>query len=248
MIRYYDGTIFNAGTQGIVNTVNIVGVMGNGIALEYALRYPEMFEEYKQKCEDKELTIGKIHYYKAADGKIIINFPVKWFFQYPAKLPWVEEGLKYFVATYKEQGITSAAFPRLGCNLGHLSWSDVKPLMEKYLGDIDCDIVICEDKNKTAEGKEAEMVKAYNDFITGRRAIDIKLTPKQREALDREGEVNRFWKIKDFPGISAKVYKMLFNVFYKLDTAEELKEDKQLNMFEEFSVASAFAQDPAKFD
>ena len=53
MIIYYKGTVFNSGAEALVNTVNCVGVMGGGIALEYKLRYPEMFEDYSEKCKRK---------------------------------------------------------------------------------------------------------------------------------------------------------------------------------------------------
>ena len=77
MIKYFNGTVFNCDAEAIVNTVNTVGVMGAGLALEFALRYPDMLKDYEEKCKHKEIIVGKVNSYKAAD-KTIIYFPTKW--------------------------------------------------------------------------------------------------------------------------------------------------------------------------
>ena len=50
MIIERTGNIFNSHCQTIVNTINTVGLMGKGIALEMQLRYPEMCDIYKILC------------------------------------------------------------------------------------------------------------------------------------------------------------------------------------------------------
>ena len=141
MLHYYEGTVFNTNATTIVNTVNCTGVMNAGIALEFSLRYPEMFLDYEEKCKKKQLEVGKVDYYK--DKNIsIINFPTKWHFKYPSQLHWIEWGLQNFVETYKQNNITSVAFPKLGTNNGKLSWTDVKDLMEKYLANLDIDVKV----------------------------------------------------------------------------------------------------------
>ena len=130
MIKYFNGTIFNVEVDAIVNTVNTVGVMGAGLALEFSLRYPEMYIAYKQKCDNKLLQVGELMYYQEKES-LIINFPTKWHFKYPSKIEWIEKGLKEFVKTYKKYNINTVAFPKLGTLNGGLSWGDVKRLMEK---------------------------------------------------------------------------------------------------------------------
>ena len=68
---------------------------------------------------------------------IIVNFPTKWHFKYPSKLEWIDQGLNDFLISYKKQGITSVAFPKLGTSNGGLNWEDVRKLMEKYLSKAD---------------------------------------------------------------------------------------------------------------
>ena len=111
MIKYFEGTIFNVDTQTVVNTVNCMGVMGAGIALEFMLRYPAMFEDYETKCKDKRIMTGKVDYYKNEDGSMIVNFPTKWHFKYPSKLIWIEQGLQDFVKTYQKTALLQWRFP-----------------------------------------------------------------------------------------------------------------------------------------
>lgn len=132
MIEYIEGNIFNSPAQVIVNTVNTVGVMGKGLALSFKKRYPKMFEAYKRACDKHQLTIGKLMLYYAPDHWILM-FPTKENWRNPSKLEYLEAGLHKFVNTYAEKGITSIAFPKLGCGNGELLWRDVKPVMEKYL-------------------------------------------------------------------------------------------------------------------
>lgn len=132
MITYLKGDMFKSPAQVLVNTVNTVGVMGKGVALEFKKQYPDMFKAYERVCNEKLLDIGKLMLWKGLD-KWILLFPTKKHWRNPSKIEYIEEGLKKFEETYLEKGITSIAFPRLGCGNGGLNWSDVQPLMEKYL-------------------------------------------------------------------------------------------------------------------
>ena len=130
--------------QTIVNTVNTVGFMGAGIALEYKRRFPEMFNEYNNLCTSGNLKIGKLHLWKN-DNPWILNFPTKIHYSNPSKLDFIYKGLIEFTESYKNLGITSIAFPQLGTQLGGLSWEDsVKPLMHKHLENLDIEIEIYE--------------------------------------------------------------------------------------------------------
>lgn len=147
MIEYVEGNIFDSPAQVIVNTVNTVGVMGKGIALEFKKRYPEMFERYKIACEKRILTIGKLMFISAPDHMLLL-FPTKENWRYPSKLSYIEKGLKQFCDNYAQRGITSIAFPKLGCGNGELDWEEVRPLMEKYLKNLPIDVYIYLNKGK----------------------------------------------------------------------------------------------------
>ena len=141
MIEYVEGDIFKSPAQVIVNTVNTVGVMGKGLALSFKKRYPKMFDVYRKACEKHQFAIGKLMIYYAPDHWILL-FPTKANWRNPSKIEYLEEGLRKFVNTYAEKGITSIAFPKLGCGNGELSWRDVKPVMERYLKSLPITIYI----------------------------------------------------------------------------------------------------------
>jgi len=133
MIQYIKGDIFQSSMQTLVNPVNTVGVMGAGLAKEFAKKYPEMEEEYKSYCAAYDFKIGKLLIYHYSPHRWILNFPTKGHWYNKSQLVYIDEGLDTFVLTYKYHGIESIAFPKLGCGLGGLAWPDVQLLFEKYL-------------------------------------------------------------------------------------------------------------------
>jgi len=150
MIEYIKGDIFSSPAKVIVNTVNTLGVMGKGIALEYKERYPAMFIAYRNACEKKLLTIGKLMIYYAPDHWILL-FPTKENWRNPSRIEYLEAGLDKFVNTYAEKNISSIAFPKLGCGNGELFWDDVKPVMESYLKKLPIDVYVYLGPNQDVE-------------------------------------------------------------------------------------------------
>lgn len=136
------GDIFESKATTLVNTVNCVGVMGKGIALEFKKRYPSMFSEYVTLCNTGSVKPGIPYYYQDLLGTSIINFPTKDHWRSPSKLSYVISGLEWFRMNYESLGITSIAFPPLGCGNGGLPWSVVGPLMYSKLNDLPIDIEI----------------------------------------------------------------------------------------------------------
>lgn len=214
MIYYYDGTVFNTPAKVLVNTVNCFGVMGAGIALEFKLRYPEMYKDYVIKCEQKEVRIGRPKLFKYSKDVWIMNFPTKNHWRNPSKMNYIEDGLEYFVQNYRKANIDSIAFPKLGTNNGGLDWTEVKNVMENYLEELDIDVYICLDEKKEAEGKEAKMVNRLNEFTVEMLINEIGLTKKQANMVKDSIPIKRFWRLSKLRGIGAKTYEKLFNYFY----------------------------------
>ena len=140
------GDLFDSKAQTLANTVNTVGVMGAGIAKQFKARYPEMFADYKQRCTAKRVKVGEPYCWKPADvdAHWVLNFPTKKHWRNPSEIEWLESGLMHLRDNYRHWGITSLAMPALGCSLGKLSWEQVKPMMEKYLGEMDIPVEIYE--------------------------------------------------------------------------------------------------------
>lgn len=131
--------MLEADTEALVNTVNTVGVMGKGIALQFKERFPMNFKIYAAACKKGEMQVGKMLVVKenTLNGeKLIINFPTKteWFKK--SLYSYIEDGLKDLAKVIEEYKITSIAIPPLGCGNGGLKWEKVKPMMDKYLGQL----------------------------------------------------------------------------------------------------------------
>lgn len=138
-----NSNIFHSQCQVLVNTVNCVGLMDEGLALEMKNRYPLMFEKYKELCDKKLLKIGSLWIFKPFESKQwILNFPTKEHWQTPSKYEYIEEGIKKFTETYKEKGITSIAFPMLDYSDDNLNKEKIIEILIKYL--VKCDNLIVE--------------------------------------------------------------------------------------------------------
>jgi O-acetyl-ADP-ribose deacetylase (regulator of RNase III)/uncharacterized protein YwgA len=136
------GDIFQSKAKTIVNTVNCVGVMGKGIAAQFKKRFPDMYHDYRERCDTGRIQIGKPYLYSDKSGVSIINFPTKNHWRSPSQLDDIAHGLDAFVAYAKDWGITSVAMPPLGCGNGGLEWSVVGPLMYQKLSILNISIEI----------------------------------------------------------------------------------------------------------
>lgn len=136
------GSIFETQMITLVNTVNCVGVMGKGIALDFKKKYPSMYAEYVSFCKDGKIKPGEPYYFKDLYGASIINFPTKDHWRSPSKLSYIISGLDWFRNNYESLGIESVAFPPLGCGNGGLPWAVVGPLMYSKLSDLPIEVEI----------------------------------------------------------------------------------------------------------
>lgn len=132
-IKEGTGNLLLADAEALVNTVNTVGVMGKGIALQFKKAYPANFKAYESAVRQGELQLGRVFVYRTGkleeNPKYIINFPTKKHWRSKSKLSDIAEGLKDLVREVEQLSIKSIAVPPLGCGLGGLNWKDVRPLI-----------------------------------------------------------------------------------------------------------------------
>lgn len=143
-----DLSIFDVSAEVLVNPVNCIGVMGAGLAKEFAWRYPAMLKEYKAACTAKRLKIGTIHTW--SDGKVcVINLPTKIKWTERAEYSHVETGMKELVKFLLKSDYRKVAIPRLGCGLGKLDWGTVKAIVLRHAEMLPDDFVVYlfEEKN-----------------------------------------------------------------------------------------------------
>jgi O-acetyl-ADP-ribose deacetylase (regulator of RNase III)/uncharacterized protein YwgA len=148
MIRFTKGNLLQSNVEALINTVNTVGVMGKGIALQFKDKFPENFRLYKRASENHEVEIGKVFVTPTnrMDGvKWIINFPTKKHWRYPSKIEYIEQGLEDLAYQIHEKNIKSIAIPPLGCGNGGLDWPVVKDLIIAKLSELaDVEILVFE--------------------------------------------------------------------------------------------------------
>ncbi|MBS1807577.1 MAG: DUF1768 domain-containing protein [Acidobacteria bacterium] len=141
MLNFTTGDMFGIPATHRINTVNCVGVMGAGVALLFKYRHPEMFAEYQRECNAGRLRPGHFHSWDAP-SYTVINFPTKRHFKDNSLLSDIENGLinlREWINKRTSNPLT-ITMPPLGCGNGGLNWDDVKPLIERHLGDANATI------------------------------------------------------------------------------------------------------------
>lgn len=132
MIFNAEGDLLATDAEALVNTVNTVGVMGKGIALQFKQAFPDNYAAYEAACRRDEVQIGKMYvFHRPNNPRTIINFPTKKHWKGKSKIEDIKSGLKSLIDIVKKERIRSIAVPPLGCGNGGLEWEDVKPLIEQ---------------------------------------------------------------------------------------------------------------------
>jgi uncharacterized protein YwgA/O-acetyl-ADP-ribose deacetylase (regulator of RNase III) len=137
MVKVLIGDLFTSKAHTLVNTVNTVGVMGKGVALEFKKRFPDMFEDYVRRCREGKVRLGRPYLFRRLMPPWILNFPTKDDWRSVTRLQDLIDGLTYLERHYKDSGIQSLAVPPLGCGQGQLEWRVVGPTLYRYLSRLD---------------------------------------------------------------------------------------------------------------
>lgn len=170
MIKYRIGDILESNADALVNTVNTVGVMGKGIALQFKKAFPNNYKAYVEACKRNEIEIGKVFIVKdsnlSSGAKYIINFPTKKDWRKPSEYSFIESGLDDLVRVLKTNKIKSVAIPPLGAGNGGLEWEKVKNIIEHKLDNIDVEVLVFEPTKQIKEQLKKERVK-----LTDARAL-----------------------------------------------------------------------------
>lgn len=183
MISIAEGNIIKADAEALVNTVNCAGFMGKGIALQFKQAYPENFDAYAKACRSKHVKPGKMFVFETGqmfNPKYIINFPTKRHWRGKSRLEDIESGLNALVQEVKRLNIKSITVPPLGCGLGGLKWSVVRPMIEKAFSElVDVNVHLYEPHG--APAAKAMPVHTAQPKMTIARALLIKLMEKYLE-------------------------------------------------------------------
>lgn len=151
MIHYIKGDLLSSTAEALVNTVNTVGVMGKGIALQFKNRFPQNYKIYQEACRKGTFKTGQVLVVREGDllhQKTIINFPTKSHWKGDSKYEYISSGLEALKKAIIENDIKSIAIPPLGCGNGGLDWDRVKAMIEDALQNVNCDIVVYTPNNE----------------------------------------------------------------------------------------------------
>ena len=176
MILLEKGDLLSTDAVALVNTVNTVGVMGKGIALQFKEAFPNNNKAYVDACKNKELVPGKLLAVWDSNlqqgEKLIVNFPTKVHWRQPSKYEYIESGLKALKILIEKEKIKSIAIPPLGCGNGGLDWSIVKGMIIKELDGLDTKIILFEPNERIKEILQKQESKK-----------EVKLTPARASLL-----------------------------------------------------------------
>jgi O-acetyl-ADP-ribose deacetylase (regulator of RNase III)/uncharacterized protein YwgA len=139
-VEVIKGDLFESKAQTLVNTINCVGVMGKGLALEFKKRYPGMYQDYVKRCKKEQVKLGEPYLFRGLEQPQILNFPTKGHWRSVSRLDDIIHGLDYLEKHYKEWGVTSLAVPSLGCQQGQLDWRAVLPVLYRHLSRLDISV------------------------------------------------------------------------------------------------------------
>lgn len=172
MIHYAKGDLLKSDAEALVNTVNTVGVMGKGIALQFKEQFPQNYLLYRQACKEKKVKIGEMFItveQRLNGNKTIINFPTKTTWRKPSEYSYIQMGLESLHAEIIRRNIKSIAIPPLGSHNGGLDWLKVKEMIVEKLKDLNCDIYLYTPDDKIIENS---------------RPVKVKLSPSSAMMLD----------------------------------------------------------------
>ena len=176
MIQYKSGDILADDAEALVNTVNCVGVMGRGIALQFKNAFPRNFDAYERACERHEIQPGRMFVYQnrsLTNPRYIINFPTKRHWRGRSRIEDIESGLLALAEEIRSRHIHSIAVPPLGAGLGGLDWKDVRPRIEQALKEFQgLDVRVYEPKGDPSP-EEMSSSKAVPKMTAGRASLVV---------------------------------------------------------------------------
>lgn len=227
MIQYTSGNILHADVEALVNTVNCVGIMGRGIALQFKNAYPENFAAYARACKAEEVRPGRMFVYDTGaltNPRYIINFPTKRHWKGKSRMEDVESGLADLERIIRQNGIRSIAIPPLGSGLGGLDWDEVKPRIERAMSSLDDDVdVLVYEPNGAPESDKMVHKHEVPKMTPGRAALVELVARYLKGLLDPTVSLIEVHKLMYFMQEAGQPLKLKFKKAHYGPYAENLR-------------------------
>lgn len=185
MIESKKGDILKQNAEALVNTVNCVGIMGRGIALQFRKAFPENYKAYKKACDVQQVNPGRMFVFdtnRLENPRLIINFPTKRHWKGKSRMEDIKSGLTDLVQILRRYKIRSVAIPPLGCGLGGLAWNEVRPEIEHALAEVQ-DVQVSLFEPAGAPEANAMVIRTKRPRMTVGRAALLGLMARYLDAL-----------------------------------------------------------------
>lgn len=190
MIVESHGDLLRADAEALVNTVNTVGVMGKGIALQFKRAYPAMFDEYRRAARAQQLHLGQVQVWatgQLSGPRFVINFPTKGHWKSNSRLSDIQTGLEDLVRIVRDLEIRSIALPPLGCGNGGLRWDDVEPVIRESFKALPQVSVLLFPPERQPEARLMRTAESRPAMTLGRAALVEILARYTRQAAEEPG-------------------------------------------------------------
>ncbi|OAI63543.1 Appr-1-p processing protein [Ralstonia solanacearum] len=226
MIEYTSGNILHADVEALVNTVNCVGIMGRGIALQFKNAYPDNFAAYAAACKQEAVVPGRMFVYATgwlANPKYIINFPTKRHWKGKSRIEDIDAGLVDLCRVIRDREIQSIAIPPLGSGLGGLEWDDVRPRIERALSSLEGVRVQVYEPNGAPESDKMVHKREVPNMTPGRAALVELMSRYLRGLLDPSVSLLEVHKLMYFMQQAGEPLKLKFQAAHYGPYAENLR-------------------------
>ena len=214
MIEYKTGDIFEEEAEALVNTVNCVGIMGRGIALQFKRVFPANFKAYAVRCKRNDIQPGRMFVFETGQTvppRYIINFPTKRHWRGKSRVEDIESGLASLAKEIRSRGIHSVAIPPLGSGLGGLDWLEVRALMQATLEKLDDVKVVIFEPGGGPVDERANRSSAVPEMTAGRAALIGLMDRYLRGLLDPFVTLLEAHKLMYFMQAAGEPLKLKFN-------------------------------------
>jgi O-acetyl-ADP-ribose deacetylase (regulator of RNase III) len=207
------GSIFDSAADAIIVTVNCVGFMGKGMALECALRYPDVERDYKALCSSGKMEIGIPQWVSIDSQRSIVLFPTKRDFKHPSKMQFITSGLDQLAKDLESRGIKSVALPHLGSELGGLDWNDVELQVRQRLSQTQVHVELWSFNPLISSLSASELLKRIaenRDQASAKSGLNRDLIDRLLYQFDAE-EIPGFASMLAVPGIGKAAVRKLIS-------------------------------------
>lgn len=174
MLEFKSGDLLEENAEALVNTVNCVGIMGRGVALQFKKAFPANFDAYANACKRGEVQPGRMFVFETGqftNPSVIINFPTKRHWRGKSRIEDIESGLQALAEVIRCRHLRSVAIPPLGSGLGGLQWEDVRPRIEAALQSLDDVRIVVFEPSGAPDAAVMARTRAAPRMTRGRAAL-----------------------------------------------------------------------------